>query len=98
MTPAASHSTASVSAQPYDPLPLCIFATVALISWLTGPFAVIFFAGLGFAGYVRARRAGLGRSKCLLGDTRLVLVYLGAMGFAGAVGATRSILEVLGAG
>ena len=60
----------------YDPLRLCIYATVALIAWLTGPLAVIFFAGLGLVGYVRARRAGLTRSKCLLRDTRLVIGYL----------------------
>ena len=60
----------------YDPLRLCIFATVALVAWLTGPYALAFFAGLGFVGYVRARRAGLLRSRCLLGDTRIVLVYL----------------------
>jgi hypothetical protein len=60
----------------YDPLRLCVYATVALIAWLTGPLAVIFFAGLGLVGYIRARRAGLTRSKCLLRDTRLVIGYL----------------------
>ncbi|MDP9394056.1 MAG: hypothetical protein M3Q27_07270 [Actinomycetota bacterium] len=34
------------------------------------------FAGLGLAGYVRARRAGLQRSACVLRDTRLVIGYL----------------------
>ncbi|MFF3671565.1 hypothetical protein [Microtetraspora malaysiensis] len=62
---------------PFDPLRLCVYATVALLGWVLGPFAVIVFAGVGFAGYVRARRAGLVRSKCLLRDTRLVLAYLG---------------------
>ena len=60
----------------YDPLRLCIYSTVALIAWIAGPFALIFFAGLGLAGYVRARRAGLTRSRCLLRDTRLVIGYL----------------------
>ena len=96
MTAATSSSTSPTAAQPYDPLRLCVFATIALISWLAGPFAVVLFAGLGFAGYVRARRAGLERSKCLLRDTRLVLAYLGAIALAGAVGATLSILQVLG--
>ncbi len=59
-----------------DPLRLCVFATVALISWLAGPVAVAGFAVLGLAGYVRARRPGLRRSRCLLRDTRLVIGYL----------------------
>ena len=98
MTAAAppTASTDSRAAVPYDPLRLCVFATVALLAWVAGPFAVVFFAGLGFAGYVRARRAGLERSKCLLRDTRLVLAYLGVLAVAGAVGAVLSTLEVLG--
>jgi hypothetical protein len=51
---------------PFDPLRLCIYA----------PYAVAGFAGLGLAGYLRARRAGLSRSRCLLRDTRLVIAYL----------------------
>ncbi len=49
---------ASVEA-PYDPLRLCVFATVALLAWLLGPVALFFFAVLGAVGYARARRAGL---------------------------------------
>lgn len=60
----------------HDPLRLCILATVALLAWLGGPFVLAFFAGLGLVGYARARRAGLLRSQCLLGDTRVVLAYL----------------------
>ncbi len=71
---------------PYDPLRLCIFATVALLGWLLGPFALLFFAGLGFLGYLKARRAGLSRSKCVLRDTRLVLGYLGLLIVAAALG------------
>ncbi|MQA95823.1 MAG: hypothetical protein GEV11_14630 [Streptosporangiales bacterium] len=66
----------------YDPLRLCVYATVALLAWLLGPVAVLFFAALGFAGYLRARRAGLRRGKCLLRDTRLVLAYLAAIAIA----------------
>lgn len=77
------------TAPPYDPLRLCVFATVALLGWLLGPPAVVVFAGVGFAGYWRARRAGLLRSRCRLGDTRLVLVYLAAVVAAGVVGIAR---------
>lgn len=71
---------------PFDPLRLCIFATVALLGWVLGPFALLFFAGLGFTGYWKARRAGLTRSRCLLRDTRLVLTYLAVLAAAAAVG------------
>jgi hypothetical protein len=80
-TPAASNPTESAGS--YDPLRLCVYSTVALLAWLTGPVAVVFFAGLGLAGYVRARRAGLTRSKCLLRDTRLVIAYLSLLVIAG---------------
>jgi hypothetical protein len=78
---------------PYDPLRLCIFATVALLGWLLGPVALGFFAVLGIVGYAKARRAGLLRSRCLLGDTRNVLGYLGvlaALAVAGVVWAVAS--------
>jgi hypothetical protein len=59
---------------------------VALVAWVAGPLAVVAFAALGFAGYWRARRAGLARSRCLLRDTRLILGYLAALALAGAAG------------
>ena len=71
---------------PYDPLRLCVFATVALIAWILGPVAVTFFAVLGAVGYLRARRAGLLRSRCKLGDTRLVIAYLVLVSLAGVAG------------
>jgi hypothetical protein len=62
---------------PYDPLRLCVYATVALLAWLLGAWAVVAFAVLGVVGYARARRAGLLQSNCVLRDTRLVIGYLG---------------------
>lgn len=73
-------------APPYDPLRLCIFATVALLGWLLGPFALVGFAVLGLVGYTKAFRAGLTRSKCFLRDTRLVIGYLVLLAVAGAAG------------
>jgi hypothetical protein len=75
-----------MSSAPYDPLRLCVYATIALLTWILGPIAVVGFAVLGFVGYWRARRAGLTRSKCLLRDTRLVLGYLAAIAVAGIAG------------
>jgi hypothetical protein len=68
---------------PYDPLRLCIYATIAALAWLLGPIAVVGFALLGLTGYIRARRRGLTHSKCILRDTRLVLAYLGTLALAG---------------
>ncbi|MGM7645636.1 hypothetical protein ACSVDM_12115 [Nocardia sp. JW2] len=70
---------------PHDPLTLCVVATAALLTWLFGPWAVTAFGALAFAGYWRAWRAGLRRSRCWLRDTRLVLLYVGAIAVAGAV-------------
>lgn len=73
------------AAPPFDPLRLCVFTTVALIACLLGPIAVLGFAVIAIAGYARARRQGLLRSKCKLGDTRLVLAYLTALAVLAAV-------------
>lgn len=77
---------ATDASAPYDPLRLCVYATIALLTWILGPVAVAGFAALGFAGYLRARRAGLTRSRCVLRDTRLVLTYLALVGLAGVFG------------
>lgn len=76
---------------PYDPLRLCVFATVALIAWLLGPVALVLFAMLGAVGYTRARRAGLLRSRCKLGDTRLVIAYLVLLLLLGAAGTAYAL-------
>ncbi|MFJ5862447.1 hypothetical protein ACIQCM_13590 [Pseudarthrobacter sp. NPDC092439] len=74
------------SPPPFDPLRLCIFATIALLGWAAGPVALAVFAAIGFAGYWKARRRGLTKSKCYLRDTRLVLAYLGILFAAGSWG------------
>lgn len=76
---------------PYDPLRLCVFATVALLGWLLGPWALLGFSVLAVVGYSRARRAGLLRSKCKLGDTRLVLLYLVTLAVAAGAGIYLSL-------
>ncbi len=79
----------------FDPLRLCIFSTVALLTWIFGPFAVLAFAVLGLAGYVRAHRAGLRRSRCYLRDVRLVLAYLGALAVVALVASGLQIASWL---
>lgn len=74
------------SRQTFDPLRLCIFATIALLGWAAGPVALAVFAAIGFTGYWKARRRGLTKSKCYLRDTRLVLAYLGILLAAGLWG------------
>ena len=72
--------------QPFDPLKLCVFATVALLGWLLGPWALLAFSTVAVLGYARARREGLLRSRCKLGDTRLVLLYLVVLAVSAAYG------------
>jgi hypothetical protein len=81
-----------------DPLRLCVLATVSLLGWVLGPVAVLVFAGMGAAGYVSARRAGLLRSRCKLGDTRLVIAYLVAVAAVAAVFAVRAAVRLLAGG
>jgi len=81
---------------PFDPLRLCIFATIAMLGWIFGPAAVVVFAVVGFVGYWKARQAGLTRSKCYLRDTRLVLAYLAAFAVAGLVGVALFVQRWLG--
>ena len=80
----------------YDPLRLCVFTTLALLTWLLGPAVVVAFATLGFVGYLKARRAGLSRSRCVLRDTRLVLGYLGLVGLSALAGVGWQLQGLLG--
>lgn len=86
----------AADAAPFDPLRLCIFATISMLGWLFGPLAVVVFATVGLVGYAKARKAGLTRSKCYLRDTRLVLAYLGLFLAAGLWGVAFFIMRWLG--
>jgi hypothetical protein len=67
-----------------DPLPLCIYTTVAVLAWCLSPALVAaLFALAGLHAYARAWRAGLRKSSCVLGDPRLVMLYLGLVALAG---------------
>jgi hypothetical protein len=77
---------------PFDPLRLCVFATVALLGWVLGPVAVLAFSAVAVLGYTRARRQGLLRSRCKLGDTRLVLAYLVVLAGAAVAGIALWVL------
>lgn len=70
---------------PFDPLRLCVYATITLIACLLGPIALLVFSSIAIAGYAKARRAGLLRSRCKIGDTRLVLVYLSVLAVLAAI-------------
>ncbi len=83
--PDPSPDSSSVEA-PLDPLKLCVFATVALLGWALGPWALLAFSVVAVLGYARARREGLLRSRCKLGDTRLVLLYLVVLAAVAAFG------------
>jgi len=74
---------------------MCVFTTVALLTWLVGPAVVAGLAVLGFFGYLRARRAGLTSSRCILRDTRLVLAYLGLVALVAALGVARQVASLL---
>ena len=84
---------APAGAAPYDPLRLCIYATIALLGWLGGPWVLAVFAVLGFAGYWKARRGGLLTSNCFLRDTRLVLTYLALLFVTAAYGIGRVVMS-----
>lgn len=68
-----------------DPLPFCVWTTVALLAWVFTPAATVAaFGAVGLHAYARAWRAGLRRSHCVLGDPRIVMVYLGLLTAGGA--------------
>lgn len=86
--PSAFDPVAEPKPELFDPLRLCIYTTIGVLSWLLTPYVVsAFFSGVALFAYFKARRRGLVRSKCKLGDTRLVMAYLGLV-FVFGVGFT----------
>lgn len=80
----------------YDPLPLCIYTTIALIAWLiTPPLTVAIFGTLGVVGYARARRRGLAKSRCKLGDTRMVIAYLAVAAVVGVAVTAYNLYQLV---
>ena len=58
-------AAAPAPAAEYDPLRLCIYTTIGVISWLISPpLTVAIFGWIGVSGYWRARRRGLAASRC----------------------------------
>src|SRR5215211_6327897 len=71
----------------FDPIRFCVYTTVALLAWLVSPpVMVMAMSGMGLWAYSRAVRDGLTRSKCVLRNPKLVLLYLGTVFVAGGVG------------
>jgi uncharacterized membrane protein YczE len=89
---AAAPATPAMS---FDPIRFCVYTTVALLAWLVSPpVMVMAMSGLGLWAYWRAVRAGLTRSKCVLRNPKLVLLYLGTVFTAGAIGLFVEIARV----
>jgi hypothetical protein len=92
-------ATSTVASSPtvsFDPIRFCVYSTVALLAWIVSPpVMVMAMSGLGLWAYARAVRAGLTRSKCVLRNPKLVLLYLGTIFAAGAVGFGFEVARVV---
>ena len=83
-------------AEPFDPFRLCVYTTIGLLAWVLTPAVVVAaFSGIALVAYVRARRTGLVKSRCKLGDTRLVMVYLALLFVAGVAWTTYRLLDLV---
>lgn len=81
----------------FDPLRLCIYSTIGLLAWLLTPAVVVAaFSGVALVAYWRARLHGLVKSRCKLGDTRLVMAYLGVLFVGGGGFTVYRVVELLG--
>lgn len=73
-----------------DPLHWCVYTTVSLLTWALGPAVLAVFSATALVAYGRAFARGRRTSRCLLRDTRLVLLYVAAVLTLGAVATARS--------
>jgi hypothetical protein len=95
--PASGGTRVADPSTTFDPLRYCIFTTIALLAWtLSPPIAVMLTSGLGLWAYARAWRAGLRRSRCFLGDVRVVLAFLGVAFLAGSAFAVMRLSDLVG--
>src|SRR4029079_8886661 len=86
--------TMQTQSVPFDPIRLCVYTTIALLAWIVSPPVMMMaMSALGFVAYVRAMRAGLDWSKCILRAPRLVLVYLGSVFTLGAAAVAMRIMR-----
>jgi len=72
-----------------DPLHWCVYATVSLLTVVLGPAVLVAFSLIALIAYGRAYIGGRRRSRCLLRDTRLVLLYAAATLALGVVATVR---------
>ena len=80
-----------------DPLPLCVYTTVALLAWILTPaLMAAVFGAVAFRAYWKSWRAGLRRSDCILRDPRLVMLYLGLVVVAGLAFTVLRLLRLFG--
>lgn len=93
--PSAFDSVSTPQSATFDPFRLCVYTTVGLLAWLLTPAVVVTaFSGVALVSYYRAWRQGLVESRCKLGDTRLVMGYLGLAFVAGTMFAVYRLTQV----
>jgi len=95
--PSAFDPRHTSQAAQFDPIRLCVYSTIGLLAWLLTPAAVMaVFSGVALVAYWRARSQGLVKSRCKLGDTRLVMAYLGVLFLTGAGFTVYRVFNLMG--
>lgn len=94
--PSAFDPVAATRPEPFDPLRLCVYSTIGLLAWVFTPALVMaVFSAVALVAYFKARRAGLVKSRCKLGDTRLVMAYLGVLFATGTAYTVYRLAQIL---